>query len=101
MDLTLRDRLLLGTILPGKGKFEDLIVRDDILKKVGVKQEEVEKYGIKQQDRGGLTWKQTDDVFPTEFTELESSLIKKSLKELSDKGELATECVTLYRSFVV
>ncbi|SRR3990167_6900187 len=100
MELSLRDRLLLTLTLPTKGKFEDLIIREDVIKKVQITQKEVAKYEVKQNDKGGLTWTPNEDKFPTEFSELEKGFIKKSLKDQSEKGELTPEFIELYKQFV-
>ena len=99
--LTIADRLSLSTVLPKRGSYEDMIVREDIRNKVKFTQKELKKYEIKQfPESGMLEWKETVDNFDYEFTELEEALIIKSLTELSKKNELGVEHVGLYKKFV-
>ena len=99
MKLNLLERILVLNILPAKGSFTDLIIKEDVAKKVAVTQDEIKELEIKQDDKG-LHWKQTDKVWDIEFKDLEKELVKKQLKELDEKKELTGEHLSLYRAFV-
>ena len=99
MKLTLLERIVLPSILPAKGTFENMIVRRDIMERVKINQEELEKYQIKSLD-GGLKWEPTADEFDYEFSEIEKILIVQSLKSLSEKGEISPDHLSLYKKFV-
>lgn len=98
MNFTLKDRITLMISLPSKGTFNDLILRKDVLKKIELTQEELEKYNI-QSVGGGVTWNPNEDIFFIEFTELEKDYIKKALKALDDKKEAQPEHLTLWEMF--
>jgi hypothetical protein len=97
--LNIAERLLLGGIFPQKGAFEEMLVKEDILNKVKFDQDELKKYDIHQEGTG-LKWSDTDAEFDFDFTELEENTIVKSLKEKSEKKELGSEQVGLYKKFV-
>jgi hypothetical protein len=99
--LTLQDRIVMPTVLPERGSFEDMIIREDIREKVQLSQKETSKYKIIQdKETGYLSWVESDDSFDYEFTELEENLIIKNLKEMSDNKKLTSSHLGLYKKFV-
>jgi predicted RNA-binding protein with PUA domain len=100
MQFHLKDRVILLNILPTKGSFEDLVVREDILKKIAISQEEIATYDIKTDSKGFLTWRQQEDTFSFDFTELEKEYVKRVLKEQSEKKELSVDAINLFRLFI-
>lgn len=97
--LNLKDRVVLGSAMPSTGKFQDLIIGEDIKSKIRINQDELVKYEIKQLD-SGVQWKDNSDEFEFNFSELEISLIKKTLIDLSDKSQLTVDHLSLYRMFL-
>ena len=97
--LSIGERLIVPGVLPQKGSFEDILVKDDFVKKIRFTQEELEKYEIKQ-DGQGLKWNDPKVRFEYELTELEEALIKKQLTEMSNKKELGQEHISLYKKLV-
>jgi hypothetical protein len=101
--LTLSDRMAIGVILPEEGKFEDLIVVEDIKDKVSIQQKELTDYEIQTLANGAVAWsaeKTAGVTFPYEFTDKEKEVIKESLKKLNDSEKLHASHVTLYKTFV-
>jgi hypothetical protein len=105
MKVTLKilDRVILGNILPGQGKFDDMILRFDVLEKTSIKQEELTECEIKSTEDGkGLNWNREKDLgVEIDFTEAEASYVARELKRVSDEGRLMAEAVSLYRTFVL
>jgi hypothetical protein len=101
MKLKLLDRIVLGSLLPKEGKYEDLIVTEDIKKKVGLKQEEIEEYEVKTLDGGGIGWNPigAQSEFEIEFAELETGVIKKTLEKLNTDEKLTAETIGIYKLF--
>lgn len=99
MKLTLKERLVLISVLPVKGAFEELIVLQDIKDKIKVTQEDVEKANFKTNEKG-VTWEEgkIEDLL-VEFTKLEAEAVEKAFGELSDKKELHEEQVPLFKNF--
>ena len=101
--LKLSERLSLASILPGEGKFEDLIVVEDIKEKVSINQEELDLYEIQSLANGSIAWsaEKTNGVtFDYSFTERESEMIKIALEKLDKEEKLHTGLIELYRLFV-
>jgi len=99
VNLTVGDRIILPTILPSKGSYEDLIVQGDIMDKVRMTQEETEKFGIKQ-IRDQIAWTDVESEFEYEFSELEEGIIIRTLSEMSTRKELSQNHIGLYKKFV-
>lgn len=103
MKLTLLQRMILPTILPSKGKYEDLILKDDIVEKVKITQEEVKSFNIRTEqvgDKFQTLWEDPDKTeFEYTFTELEMNLIKRNLDNLQKNEELTDETKGLYKLF--
>ena len=104
MKLGITDRIHLPELLPSKGSYIEMLLREDILKKVLLTQVEMEKWEVKiQTNESGQTsfgWnkEKVEDV-DIEFSDAENELIKKQLKEMDDKKELTPVFVILYKKF--
>lgn len=100
--ITLLDRIMLSNSLPEKGAFTDLIVRKDIIAKLRITQEEIEKFQIVTKPGGGVEWegKLTPDHFDFEFTNREVRLIHDTLKDLDRSKQLSSNHVGIYNIFV-
>ena len=92
-------RIQLGQVLPSKGTFEDLIIREDILDKVKITQEEITEFEIKTIENR-LQWngEKAKDI-EIELTNAETEHVKKALKDLSEKKELDASYLSLYKLF--
>lgn len=102
MKLSLKNRLILEAILPKEGKFETLIVVQDIRKKITITQEEIVGFEIKSTDNGAISWneKWVKSEVDIEFSEIETSEISKALKKKSDDEKLNIDDIELYKAFV-
>lgn len=98
MNLSLSDRIKLQGILPRKGDFKQLIILEDINKKVKITQEEIVKYGISNENNM-ITWKENGDIFDIYFTELETTEIKNAIKELDKAKNLTADLISLCKLF--
>ncbi len=105
--LNLGERIAISTMLPLEGNYTFHVIKKDLLKKIGVSQEEIEKYKIKEnfgEDKkiSWLTWndKGIKASFEYEFTELEKNEIKLSLIKVSEDNKLMDNLVNIYEIFV-
>ncbi len=88
-------------MVPAKGKYEDLVVAEDLKKKFSLTQDEVKEYDIKTSEDGrGITGKLGESK-EFEFTELESNLLKKAFEDVNKAGMLEAWQLELYRMFVL
>ena len=81
MKLNLQQRISLLGYLPKEWKFETLVILKDIIKKIEITQDEIAKYEIKSEGNN-ILWnvEGVKSELELEFTELETSEIKKALK---------------------
>lgn len=94
------DRLTISWLFPEKGSFEDLILIDDIKKKASFSQEEVEEIGLKTEWNTLHRDATKEKDKKITFSESEKNMIAKTLKDLSEKKELTTQHLSLYRTFI-
>lgn len=100
MKLTLKDRILMSGLIPAKGNFEDLIVAEDLRKKISVTQDEIKEAKIKtDQKTGNINWEKEIDA-DIKLTEAEEKMVSKQLEELNKKDELTKDHIELYKTFV-
>ena len=102
MELSILDRLMIQSIIPSRGKIEDMIMRADILEKIKITQEEVEKFNIEENEKG-VKWDKSGDEhkIEVEFTELEKMLLVSNLKKASDNQDLPAAAIGVYKKFVM
>ena len=102
MKLSLKNRLILEAILPKEGKFETLIVVQDIRKKITITQEEIVGFEIKSTDNGAISWneKGVKSEVDTEYSEVETSETAKASTKKSDDEKLNIDDIELYKAFV-
>ena len=100
MELSVLDRITIGNILPQKGDYISLVLKQAILEKIKITPKEIEEYELKS-DGDNIKWnasKAKDVAFVLE--ESEKSFIKKTLQDLDTKKELAENMVGLYKKFI-
>jgi hypothetical protein len=80
MILSIKERITLLGILPQKGGIIETITIKCLIKKIEFEPEEIEKYGIKE-DEGTITWAQDfqKDIY---FNVSELSLLKNIVSQL-------------------
>jgi hypothetical protein len=99
--LSLMERLIIASVLPEQTNYQGIILKDDIFKKTKINQEEQTLYGMKFMDDGSvLCNKQGSEAkFNYEFTDLESDLIGKGLKQLDQQNKLIPAMRNIYELF--
>jgi len=93
MKLTIKDRILINALYPQQTNLIEQIITRDIKHKVGITQEELDKYQIVVKD-GGLTWTGSDE-FDVDFTDKELELLKKQINVLDKKNQITQDIVDL------
>ena len=104
--ITLSDRILISSLLPTEGDYTFHIVKKELLTKVAVTQDEVNKFEIKEvKPKDGspsfLNWnpKGGTSKFEYDFTTLEKNEIKLALRKISDDKKLQQYHLNLYEIF--
>lgn len=108
--LLLIDRVNINGLYKSKGKYETLIIWDDIREKVQMSQEELKKFEVKTvatplpdgQTAIRTVWSDeaAKQEFEVAFTESERNEIKETLRTLSEEGSLTQDIKRLYKLFV-
>lgn len=101
LKLNLADRISLEFFLPEKTGFKDLIIKEDILKKTKITQDDVVKYEIKEVN-GNAFWNDegSKEEFEIEFTELEIIFLRAAFTELAEKKELKRYHLNLAKQLI-
>ena len=99
MLLTLKERFSLPSILPTQGGFTKLVIKNDIIDKIKITQEEIKEFEIESNGQE-VKWNTTKEKdLEVDFTELESNLIKECLSTLDKEEKLNDETFGLYNKF--
>ncbi len=97
MKLNIIQRIQILSLVPKKGSFEDLVVGEDLIKKIGLTQKEIKDYEIKTVDNMVTVKNNKEADF--DFTELEKNIIKQELDKLEKSKSLESNLLSLYRLF--
>lgn len=104
MNLTLPERIILLSLMPGKGNYITLQLGQDIGAQLNLSQEEIEQGGIKYFPDGTVKWNQkTAESITKDITigQAGMTLIQTELKRLDDKKDLTVAQMSLYKKFVM
>lgn len=88
VELNIKDRLALVSILPAQGKMTDLVEVIDLIKLIRLTDTEKAEIGYKENE-GRIFWdvtKETPREFEINFEQLR--IIKESIKKLDDEGKI-------------
>jgi hypothetical protein len=100
MKLSIKQRLILINLLPKKGDFVLLTVKQDLYDKIKISQEDIKLAEIKSTEKG-LSWNTEKDFeIEIEISELEHEMVKTILKKLDEEKELTDDTVDLYKLFI-
>lgn len=100
--LSLLERLVLTSSLPKTGGAVEFSLKADILEKIKLTQEDIEKYEIKDLPNGGGVRFNSEGktaTFEINFTETEFGFIKNHLKNLDAKKTLTDNTYRLFKIF--
>lgn len=104
MELTIMERLVaLGTdLLPKEGDIVLMRSRQQLIEKLGLTDEEVEEYDIRQLEDGRIEWKFGADSVSKEIDLKigEMNVLREALERLNSEKKLKPEQVSLYDKFV-
>lgn len=100
MVLTVLERLLILDFLEKQGDIVFLRLRNQLIEKVGLSEEDHTKYKIIQEGPK-ITWDQNvPQEAKIELSEVECGMIKNSLVSLNNARKLTPDHISLYEKFV-
>ena len=102
MILTILERLLTLGVLPEKGSLGEMRMRQDLVAKIGLSAEEVEKYNYKENpEKGTATWElDVPQEKEIELKPAEIVLLQECLKKKDKDKELVPQHLTLYEKIM-
>jgi hypothetical protein len=90
--------------MPKEGGFVTLRLVRDLTQKVGLSAEELEKFGVKEEQRDGMTvavWRtDIDTTAEIELKEKEADIVVDALKKLDEQKKLEQRHFTLFEKFM-
>lgn len=89
MELNIIDRIYIPSILPAENTFMDFNMKREILKKVTITPDDIEKYNIKEdKENNRTTWdinKDRENPLNVDFSKQELDYLKTACEKLADK----------------
>lgn len=90
MELHIKDRLLIPSLLPEKGNFMEFNLKKSILKKIAITEKDREDYGIVEKpEEKRIEWnvqKDTGTPFVVEFSQEELNYLRKACEAISEQS---------------
>ncbi len=100
MLLNVKQRLLLMNVLPGEGNYDTLKIVRDQQALLGFSEEEHKNLKMQRKD-GLIVWDEGAEVsVDIRIGEVAATIIKRTLRQLSEEGQLQMEFLPLYEHFV-
>ena len=107
MQLSVKERLILGNNLPAQGDFITLTLAEGLKKKLVFTEEEITACDLGTPkkpdgtpDLGKLTWNQTTPDYDIPMGSKTVEMVKVHLKKLEQEAKLTADMLTLYEKFV-
>lgn len=100
MILTIKDRLLLRSVLPEQGNLISMILAKSIAKKLDFTPKEITDFCIKQEGEK-ITWDSSKCVdIEVSFEESEINLLRDQFKKLDSEEKISIDMVDLYEKVI-
>lgn len=109
MNLTVKERATLFSILPREGNFKTLKTVRKLRESLALTEDENKKWGVKFEPDGRMTWNtinpETKEPIPQEadieIGEVANEVIIEMLKKLDESKTLQEDMFSLYEKFVL
>lgn len=99
VSLGVRDRILLGQMLPSQADITTLRVVQELKMQLSFSDAEHQRFGIKQ-DGNQILWEDTASTAEIAVSKAAHGIIVEVLKGLNDKKQLTEAHISLYEMFV-
>ena len=103
LNLNFHDRLVLLQLLPGENNYVTLKLIREVKDNLGITEEEYEKYKIKRQENGRISFdsKKASEEKEFEISRIVMNIIKKELERLDSQKRLTEEQFPLYERLIL
>lgn len=96
LKLTIKERLIFEEILPAQGRKIEMILCNDLLKKIEFSPEEISRYQLTDQGGGRVIWNQEkEEDKDINLTEEQVILLKKASEQIDESGKVTRYNVSL------
>lgn len=99
MNLSVKERLVLNSILPAQGDITTLKIVRKLREDLSFSEEEHKKLKFVEVEGGGLKWN-WDLIVDIEIGEKAMDVIKKALEDANNKKQLNLDHLDIYERFV-
>lgn len=99
IELTFTEKLFISQLIPTEDSFNNLVVRNDIVEKIGLKQEDYTENKYKVVGKNS-TWSDTGKKTIVEFTNPEKEYLKEKLKLADTQKKLNFRLVDFYKKII-
>lgn len=100
MKLTIKDRIVLLTLLPRQGGLIELQTIKGLIQVLEFTSQEIEEYQLRDTDNGVLWNKDKEKEKEITFTDAQINLIKKSINEADKNKTLTLEMLETIEKFI-
>ena len=100
MKLNILERIMVLGVLPKQSDFVSMKIITDLQAVVGFSQNELDKSNIKAHEDGSIAWEK-DFEKEVKITKRAGEIIIKGLKDLSEKGQVSIQHLSIYEKFKV
>jgi len=100
MKLTIKDRIILLTLLPRQGGLIELQTIKGLIQVLEFTSQEIEEYQLRDTDNGVLWNKDKEKEKEITFTDAQINLIKKSINEADKNKTLTLEMLETIEKFI-
>lgn len=96
LSLTVMERVIFPDVLPDNGRKVEMILCNDLIKKVEFSAEEVSEFGLKDSGGGRVTWDTNKErILEVELTPEQIDLLKRSSHRIDEEGRVTRYNVAL------
>ena len=97
--LNVGDRMMTLSILPKEGNIITIRLIRELISKLGLRDTELEQFEVKQTPEGLMFNEKGREQIEFEMSEVETELIRGSLKELDSKNKLIPDMIPIWEKF--
>jgi len=98
--LTIKDRLILLSILPAKGSLIEMMHVKNLIDKLSFDDKELEEYKIRQEN-SFVTWDNDEEYYKeVQFNSEEIEILKKQIKQKDEAQEILFEMIETFNKII-
>jgi len=97
LKLSIKERLYFTNILPAQGNLIDMTLRQDIIKKVAINQEEIKNYNIRVENEATFWDAKKDTGLPLLLTNAEIEYLKKAAKQIDQESKITCDTLSIIK----